>query len=49
MELAAGLTKMPKEVLNTYFITPGTITATATAAYAVSAVQKPIDAMVEYN
>jgi sulfonate transport system substrate-binding protein len=49
MELAAGLTKMPKEVLNTYFITPRDYYRDRNGCVSVSAVQKPIDAMVEYN
>jgi sulfonate transport system substrate-binding protein len=49
MELAAGLTKMPKEVLNTYFLTPRDYYRDRNGCVPVSAVQKPIDAMVEYN
>ena len=49
MELAAGLTKMPKEVLNTYFLTARDYYRDRNGCVSVSAVQKPIDAMVEYN
>src|SRR5262249_59068909 len=49
IELAAGLTKMSKEVLNTYFITPRDYYRDRNGCVPVSAVQKPIDAMVEYK
>src|SRR3954469_2721317 len=42
MELAAGLTKMPKEVLNTYFITSRDYYRDRNGCVPVSAVQKPI-------
>jgi sulfonate transport system substrate-binding protein len=49
MELAAGLTKSPKEVLASYFITPRDYYRDQNGCIAVSAVQKPIDAMLEYK
>ncbi|MFL6796171.1 MAG: ABC transporter substrate-binding protein [Xanthobacteraceae bacterium] len=49
MELAAGLTKMSKEVLNTYFLTSRDYYRDRNGCVSVAAVQKPIDAMVEYN
>jgi NitT/TauT family transport system substrate-binding protein len=49
LELAAGLTKMPKEVLDTYFITPRDYYRDRNGCVPASAVQKPIDAMVEYK
>ncbi len=49
MELAAGLTKSPKEVLASYFITPRDYYRDQNGCIATSAVQKPIDAMLEYK
>jgi NitT/TauT family transport system substrate-binding protein len=49
LELVSGLTKSPKEVLASYFITPRDYYRDRDGCVAVSAVQKPIDAMVEYK
>jgi sulfonate transport system substrate-binding protein len=49
IELAAGLTKSPKEMLASYFITPRDYYRDRNGCISVSAVQKPIDAMVEYK
>src|SRR3984957_14786635 len=49
IELAAGLTKSPKETLASYFITPRDYYRDRNGCISVSAVQKPIDAMVEYK
>jgi len=49
IELAAGLTKSPKEVLESYFITPRDYYRDRNGCLSVSAVQTPIDAMVEYK
>jgi NitT/TauT family transport system substrate-binding protein len=49
LELASGLTKSPKEVLDSYFITPRDYYRDRNGCVPASAVQKPIDAMVEYK
>jgi sulfonate transport system substrate-binding protein len=49
IELAAGLTKSPKDVLASYFLTPGDYYRDRNGCIPVSAVQKPIDAMLEYK
>ena len=49
LELASGLTKSPKEVLDSYFITPHDYYRDRNGCVPASAVQKPIDAMVEYK
>ena len=49
LELASGLTKSPKEVLDAYFATSRDYYRDRNGCVAVSAVQKPIDAMVEYK
>src|SRR5882724_6190189 len=49
LELVAGFIKSPKEVLASYFITPRDYYRDRDGCVAVSAVQKPIDAMVEYK
>jgi NitT/TauT family transport system substrate-binding protein len=49
LELVSGLTKSPKEVLDSYFITPRDYYRDRNGCVPVSAVQKPIDAMVEYK
>jgi sulfonate transport system substrate-binding protein len=49
LELASGLTKTPKEVLDSYFITPRDYYRDSNGCVPASAVQKPIDAMVEYK
>jgi sulfonate transport system substrate-binding protein len=43
------LTKSPKEVLATYFITPRDYYRDRNGCVSAAAVQKPIDAMVEYK
>jgi sulfonate transport system substrate-binding protein len=48
IELAVGLTKSPKEVLASYFLTPRDYYRDRDGCISVSAVQKPIDVMVEY-
>jgi ABC-type nitrate/sulfonate/bicarbonate transport system substrate-binding protein len=49
LELASGLTKSPKEVLATYFITPRDYYRDRNGCVSAAVVQKPIDAMVEYK
>lgn len=49
IELVAGLTKSPKDVLESYFITPRDYYRDRNGCVALAAVQKPIDAMVEYQ
>jgi ABC-type nitrate/sulfonate/bicarbonate transport system substrate-binding protein len=49
LELAAGLTKSPKEVLASYFITPRDYYRDPNGCVTAATVQKPIDAMVEYK
>ncbi|HEY1363006.1 MAG TPA: ABC transporter substrate-binding protein [Xanthobacteraceae bacterium] len=49
LELAAGLTKSPKEVLASYFMTGRDYYRDRNGCVSVSAVQKPIDAMLEYK
>jgi ABC-type nitrate/sulfonate/bicarbonate transport system substrate-binding protein len=49
LDLVAGLTKGSRDVLGTYFITPRDYYRDPNGCVAVSAVQRPIDAMVEYN
>jgi NitT/TauT family transport system substrate-binding protein len=49
LELVSGLTKSPKEVLATYFITPRDYYRDRNGCVSTAAVQKPIDAMVEYK
>src|SRR3982074_2540928 len=49
LELVSGLTKSPKEVLDSYFITSRDYYRDRNGCVPASAVQKPIDAMVEYN
>jgi sulfonate transport system substrate-binding protein len=49
LELASGLTKSPKEALDSYFATPRDYYRDRNGCVSVSAVQKPIDAMVEYK
>jgi len=49
LDLVAGFTKSPREVLASYFITPRDYYRDPNGCVGVAAVQKPIDAMVEYN
>jgi NitT/TauT family transport system substrate-binding protein len=49
LELASGLTKSPKEVLDTYFATPRDYYRDRNGCVTVQAVQRPIDAMFEYK
>jgi sulfonate transport system substrate-binding protein len=49
IELAAGLTKSPKEQLAGYFITPRDYYRDRNGCVSAAAVQKPIDAMIEYK
>jgi len=49
LELVAGFIKSPKEVLASYFITARDYYRNRDGCVAASALQKPIDAMVEYK
>jgi sulfonate transport system substrate-binding protein len=49
IELAADMTKSSKEILESYFITPRDYYRDRNGCLSVSAVQTPIDAMVEYK
>jgi sulfonate transport system substrate-binding protein len=49
LDLVAGFTKSPREVLASYFITPRDYFRDPNGCVGVAAVQKPIDAMVEYQ
>jgi NitT/TauT family transport system substrate-binding protein len=49
LDLVAAFTKSPREVLARYFITPRDYYRDPNGCVGVAAVQKPIDAMVEYN
>jgi sulfonate transport system substrate-binding protein len=49
LDLVADFTKSPRPVLAGYFITPRDYYRDPHGCVAASAVQKPIDAMVEYN
>ncbi|HEY1543982.1 MAG TPA: ABC transporter substrate-binding protein [Xanthobacteraceae bacterium] len=49
LDLVAAFTKGPRDVLATYFITPRDYYRDPNGCVSVAAVQKPIDAMVEYK
>lgn len=49
IELVSGLTKSPKEILESYFITPRDYYRDPNGCVTAAVVQKPIDAMLEYQ
>ncbi len=49
LDLVAGFTKSPRDVLDSYFITSRDYYRDPNGCLSVDAVQKPIDAMVEYK
>jgi NitT/TauT family transport system substrate-binding protein len=49
IELVAAFTKSPKEVISSYFITPHDYYRDPNGCLSAAVVQKPIDAMLEYQ